>query len=309
MTPLAAASMRYLKMRRALGFKLHHETWWLPDFVAFVRREGSSTLTVDLAVRWAQQPADAHPNWWAKRLGAIRCFAKHYQAYDPRTEVPSPDLLPSRRVRQIPHIYSDAEILDLLAKAGEIEDRFLSATYTTLLALLAATGMRVGEALALDDEDVDLHQSVITVRQAKFGKSRLVPVHSSGVVALRRYARLRDRHCPRRSRHTRSVFVSTTAARVLHQNFHRVFLRLVRLSGIRRKDGGRPRLHDLRHTFAVKTLRDWYRAGVAVEPRLPMLSTYLGHVNPTSTYWYLTATPDLLRLASGRLEHFWKARP
>jgi integrase len=307
MTPLAAAADKYLKMRRALGFKLRHQTWWLPDFVAFVRGQGSSTITVDLAVRWAQQPADAHPNWWARRLSAIRCFAKYYQAYDPRTQVPPPDLLPSRRVRQLPHIYSNDEIHSLLAKARQIRDGFLSVTYTTLLGLLAATGMRVGEALALDEEDIDLRRSLITVRNGKFGKSRLVPLHPSAVVALQHYARLRDRWGPRRR--TRSFFLSTSGTRVYHQNFHHVFLRLVRLAGIRGQGGRRPRLHDLRHTFAVKTLREWYRAGIDVEPRLAALSTYLGHVNPTSTYWYLTATPDLLSLAADRLEHSWKVQP
>ncbi len=309
MTALAAAADKYLKMRRALGFKLRHQTWWLPQFVAFIQAQGSSTITVELAMRWAQQPADAHPNWWARRLSAIRCFARYYQAYDSRTEVPSPDLLPTRRLRQVPHIYSDHEIDALLAKARQIRDRLLSATYTTLLGLLAATGLRVGEALALDDEDVDLRRSLITVRNAKFGKSRLVPVHSSTVVALQQYVRRRDRWCPRYGRRTRSFFLSSTGARVLHQNFHRVFLRLVVLAGIRGHRDRRPRLHDLRHTFAVKTVREWYRAGVDVEPRLAVLSTYLGHVSPTSTYWYLTATPDLLRLAGERLEHSWKVQP
>lgn len=305
MISLATAADKYLKMRRALGFKLYHQTWWLPDFVAFVRGEGSSTITVDLAVRWAQQPVDADPNWWARRLSAIRCFAKYYQAYDSRTQVP-PDLLPSQRVRQLPHIYSNDEIHALLAKARQIRDRFLSATYTTLLGLLAATGMRVGEALSLDDEDVDLRRSLITVRNGKFGKSRLVPLHPSAVVALQHYARLRDRCCPHRR--TRSFFLSTRGTRVYHQNFHHVFLRLVRLAGIRGQGNRRPRLHDLRHTFAVKTLCEWYRAGVDVEPRLAALSTYLGHVSPTSTYWYLTATPDLLSLAGDRLEHSWKVQ-
>lgn len=309
MTPLAAAADKYLKMRRALGFKLRHQTWWLPDFVAFVHRQGSSTVTVDLAMRWAQQPADAHPNWWAKRLSAVRCFSKYYQAYDPRTQVPPPDLLPSRRVRQIPHLYGDDEIHALLAKARQIRDRLLSATYTTLLGLLVATGMRVGEALALDDADVDLRRSLVAVRNAKFGKSRLVPVHPSTVVALQHYARQRDRWCLRRCRCTRSFFVSTAGTRVLHQNFHHVFLRLVRQAGIRGQSGRRPRLHDLRHTFAMKTVREWYRAGVDVEPRLPALSTYLGHVSPASTYWYLTATPDLLSLACQRLQHSWKVQP
>jgi integrase/recombinase XerD len=307
MTPLAAAAADYLRMRRALGFKLHHHKWWLADFVAFVDSQGSSTITTELALRWAQQPANVHPNWWAKRLSAIRRFAQHYRAYDPHTEVPEPDLLPLRRERHPPHIYTDEEVRALVDGARRIRRRLLRATYATLLGLLAATGMRVGEALALDDQDVDSRHSLITVKNGKFGKSRLLPLHASVVAALLQYARLRDRLCPHRR--TPSFFVSSTGRRVIHQNFHHVFLRLLQLAGLGGGGSPRPRLHDLRHTFALKTLRNWYRAGVDVERRLPWLSTYLGHVNPSSTYWYLTATPELLILAGDRLERAWKVQP
>jgi integrase len=167
--------------------------------------------------------------------------------------------------------------------------------------------MRVGEALALDDGDFDRHRSLITVRRGKFGKTRLVPLHPTTSAALQQYVRRRNRLCPHRR--TPSLFVSSTGTRVLHQNFHHVFLRLVHCAGIRGPGGRRPRLHDFRHTVAVKTLGDWYRAGVDVEPRLPLLSTYLGHVSPSSTYWYLSATPELLSSAGDRLEQFWKAQP
>jgi integrase/recombinase XerD len=305
-THLREAADAYLKMRRALGFKLHHHTWWLPDFVAFVDSHRSSTVTAELAIRWAQQPSDGSPNSWARRLTAVRGFAKHHRAYDPRTEIPECPF-PRRHVRTPPHIYADAEITSLLVLARQLKDPTLSVTYSTLLALLAATGMRVGEALALDDADVDLKQSVITVRRGKFGKSRLVPVHQTTSAALQHYIRRRARLCRRRP--TPSFFVSSTGRRVLHQNFHRVFLRLTARAGIHASGGRRARLHDLRHTFAVKTLGDWYRAGLDVEARLPSLSTYLGHVSPTSTYWYLSATPELLECAGARLERFWTAKP
>jgi integrase len=307
MTSLAVAAAEYLAMRRALGFKLYHQTWWLPDFVAFLRSQGSSTITADLAVRWAQQPLDAHPNWWAKKLGAIRRFARHYQAYDPRTEIPAPDLLPYRILRQTPHIYTDEEISALLQGARRLRRRLLAETYAALIGLLAATGMRVGEALALDKQDLDRHRSLLTVQRGKFGKSRALPLQASTMAALHDYARLRDRLCPRRG--SASFFVSSTGTRVIHQNFHHVFLRLVRRGGIGGPGPRRPRLHDLRHTFAVKTLRDWYRTGADVEGRLPWLSTYLGHVNPTTTYWYLTATPELLARAAERLESAARAQP
>lgn len=306
MTPLASAADAYLKMRRALGFKLYHLTWWLPDFVAFVESHGSAVITAELAVRWAQQPPDADPNWWAHRLSAVRGFAKHYCAYDPRTEIPECPF-PGRRARQSPHIYSDAEISALLALAHQLKDPILSESYTTLLALLATTGMRVGEALALDDTDVDLERSLITVRCGKFGRSRLVPVHPTTVTALQQYVRRRNRLCPHR--HSASFFVSSTGRRVLHQRFHHVFLHLLAQTRICGLSGRRARLHDLRHTFAVKTVSDWYRAGVDVEARVAWLSTYLGHVSPSSTYWYLSATPELLDLAGARLERFWRTQP
>lgn len=306
MTPLAAAADAYLKMRRALGFKLYHLTWWLPDFVAFVESHGSSTITAALAVRWAQQPPGGTPSWWAHRLSAVRGFAKHHQAYDPRTEIPECHF--SRpRLRQPPHIYSDREIRSLLILARQLKDPVLSESYSTLLALLATTGMRVGEALALDDPDVDLEQAIITVRRAKFGKSRLLPVHPTTTAALQHFIRRRDRLCPHRP--TPGFFVSSTGRRVLHQKFHHVFLRLISQGDIRGPAGRRARLHDLRHTFAVKTVGDWYRAGVDVEARLPWLSTYLGHVSPSSTYWYLSATPELMDAAGARLERFWEAKP
>lgn len=306
MTRLAAAAADYLSMRRHLGFKLYHETWWLPDFVAFLASDGSSTITAELAVRWAQQPAGADPNWWARKLGAVRQFARHYHAYDPRTEIPAPDLLPYRRFRETPHIYTDEEVSALLQSARGLRRRLLRATYGTVIGLLAATGMRVGEALALDDQDVDWQRSLVTVNKGKFGKSRELPLHASTMAALHRYARLRDRWCPRRR--TSSFFVSSTGKRVIHQNFHHVFLHLVRRCAIGGPGARRPRLHDIRHSFAVKTVRDWYRAGVDVERHLPTLSTYLGHVSPSSTYWYLTGTPELLAEARARLERAWKVQ-
>jgi integrase/recombinase XerD len=306
MKPLLAAAADYLALRRALGFKLRHETWWLPDFVAYLSSNGSSTITTALALRWAQQPADGDPSWWAKKLGAIRRFARYHHACDPRTEVPPPDLLPYRSQRQTPHIYSDEELAALLQLARRLPHPLTSASYTTLLGLLAATGMRVGEALRLDQQDIDWRQSLLTVRHSKFGKTRQLPIHRSTMNALHDYIQVRDRL--RRRRRTPSVFISRVGTRVIHQNFHHVFLRLIRLSRIGAGPGHRPRLHDLRHTFAVKTLRDWYRTGVDVEQRLPWLSTYLGHVNPTTTYWYLTATPELLTLAADRLDRAWKVQ-
>ncbi len=291
----------YLALRRALGFKLYAETWLLPDFVAFLAAHGSPFITTDLAVRWAQQPPGASRRWCARRLSVVRCLAKHQRAFDPRTEVPPPDLIPCPTTRHLPHLYTDAEITALMREARRLRPPMMAATYEALLGLLAVTGMRVGEALALDDGDVDWGRSLLKVRHAKFQRSRLVPLHSSTVAALREYATVRDRRCIRLGPW---LFTSTVGTRVIHQNFLHVFRRLARRAGITR----RPRLHDIRHTFAVNTVRDWYRSGTDVERRLFSLSTYLGHVAPTSTYWYLTATPELLALAGERLERWRRQR-
>lgn len=302
---LLRSAQEYLALRRSLGFNLRRETWLLPDFVGFLTAHGSAFITTDLAVQWAQQPVGTSARWYAKRLTAIRCFARHQRAFDPRTEIPSPDLIPYRASRRQPHLYTQTEIAALMREARALKPAVMAATHETLIGLLATTGMRVGEALALDDGDVDWDRSLIKVRHAKFQKSRLVPLHVSTLTALRRYVARRDRLCVRLGPW---LFTSTVGTRVIHQGFLHVFRRLVGRAGIRNDRAGRPRLHDFRHTFAVETLRDWYRSGIDVERRLFSLSTYLGHVSPTSTYWYLTATPDLLALAGKRLER-WRRRP
>lgn len=295
----------YLALRRALGFKLRHETWFLPNFVAFLAEHGSTVITTELAVRWAQLPTGTTLGWWAHRLSSVRSFAKHRRAFDPRTEVPPPDIITYRAHRRTPHLYTTPEIATLLQLASNLSGPMRSTAYSALIGLLASTGMRAGEALGLDDDDIDWRRSLLTIRHAKFLKARLVPVHPSTLAALRAYVAQRDHLLPRRR--GPALFVSGVGARIHHQNFNRVFIRLVRLSAIG-CPAGRPRIHDLRHTFAMRTLRDWYRSGLDVERRLPVLSTYLGHVSPSSTYWYLTATPELLALAAKRLDRVWKER-
>ena len=300
---LLHSAQEYLALRRSLGFNLRRETWLLPDFVGFLTAHGSAFITTDLAVQWAQQPAGTSARWYAKRLAVIRCFARHQRAFDPRTEIPSLDLIPYRAHRRHPYLYTQAEIAALMRGARALGPAVLAATYETLIGLLVTTGMRVGEALALDDGDVDWDRSLIKVRHAKFQKSRLVPLHASTLTALRKYIAIRDRLCVRLGPW---LFTSTIGTRVIHQNFLRVFRRLVGRAGLGSR-AGRPLIHDIRHAFAVDTLRDWYRSGVDVERRLFSLSTYLGHVSPTSTYWYLTATPELLALAGRRLER-WRVQ-
>ncbi len=304
MSHLQKAVTDYLELRRALGFKLEREGTLLPEFVALVDAEGNGLISNDLAVRWATQGFQASQRWGSQRLGIVRLFAKYYRSIDPLTQVPSPDLVPYKQQRQTPYIYSDEDVGALLAAAESIRSPFLAQMHVTLLGLLSVTGMRVGEALALDRDDVNLGTGVLVVRKAKFGKSRLVPLHPTTTSALCRYNDERDRRWP--TPRSPSFFFSTRGRRPIYQNVHQVFLGLLDRSGLaERTTPRRPRIHDLRHTFAVKTVLDWYRSGVDVEARMPRLSTYLGHTNPSHTYWYLTATPELLARAAQRLERRW----
>lgn len=301
MSELCTAVDDYLTIRRALGFKLEEPSHLLPQFVDFLERAGASTVTTELAVAWAKQPPDAHPNQWGRRMSAVRCFARHLQTLDPRAEVPPPDLLPRSIRRATPYLYSEADIAALMQAARALRSPLRAATFATFIGLLAVTGMRAGEALRLDRDDLDEANSLLTIRNSKFGKSREVPLHQSTLEALQTYARMRDELFPRPT--TTGLFVSTTGTRLMYNGFHRAFLELVRRAGLQPRSAScRPRPHDLRHTFAVRTLLGWYRAGLDVEAQMPLLSTFLGHFQPRDTYWYLSATPELLALAGQRLE-------
>ena len=257
-------------------------------------------MTTERAVAWATNTKES-VTWRSARLAAVRGFARYLQAIEPRTEVPPAGLLPrcSRRAR--PYIYDDAEISALITAAHALRLRIGRCTYATLLGLLAVTGMRVGEAIRLDRDDVDWEHAVLTIRSTKFGKHREVALHATTAAALLAYSRRRDELLP----HPRSpsFFVSRAGTRLIYNNVDHTFRHLVRCAGLPRISARRqPRLHDFRHTFAVRTLLDWYRDGLDVAARLSLLSTYLGHVDPSSTYWYLSATPELLALAAQRLQ-------
>jgi len=300
MTGLQQAVEDYLAVRRALGFKLERAGMLLPDFAAFVERCGSAFITTTLALNWAAQPTDITPTWLAERLGLVRGFARYMHSIDPRTEVPL-EMVDYHKVRSTPYVYSDQDVLALMLAAEEtLPGPLMRSTYVTLFGLLAATGMRVGEAIALDQPDFDEREAVLIVRHGKFDRSREVALHPTTCTALQAYCRRRDRVLP--SPQTSSVFISRKGTRLIYNNVHTIFLRLIRKAGLDDRRPRRPRIHDLRHSFAVRTLIDWYRAGRDVQARLPRLSTYLGHVNPSSTYWYLTAVPELLGLAAERLE-------
>ena len=301
MTALRRALADYLRVRRAAGFKLEQAGELLPDFVDYLGKRRVSVVTTVAAIAWATRPRQAHPNWWRQRLVVVRGFAKYLQTVDSRTEMPSLDHLPaSEGIRSTPYVYSAADITALLSATETLRAPVRVATYRTLLGLLAVTGMRVGEAIALDDRDFDRRREVLVIRKTKFDKSREVPLHASTVQALDQY--LRDRNRLGSRRRTPSLFVSTVGSRLFYQNVHETFLKLVYAAGLGDQRPRRPHIHDLRHSFAIRTVLDWYRDEVDVEARLPLLSTYLGHIGPSSTYWYLTAVPELLEAATVRLE-------
>jgi len=306
MTALHDALAEYVALRRALGTQLREPAVRLEHFVDLLDREGAEFITTELALRWARQPAAAQPATWARRLSIVRGFAAWLSLFDPRTEVPPRGLLKARHRRKKPHIFTDLQIEQLMAEASRLHSPtgLRALTYMTLIGLLAATGLRPGEALALNVCDVDLQHGILAIRQTKFGKSRFVPVEDSTRAALALYAQQRDTLCPRRR--TEAFLVSEQGMRLQDCTARRTFAKLSVTVGLRKPVEGRrigrgPRLQDFRHTFTTRRLLEWYRAGTDVSREIPKLATYLGHVEIGLTYWYIEAVPELLQLASERL--------
>ena len=300
MSDLRCHSHDYLAVRRALGYKLTGEGRLLADLVAFLDQAGAATVTTALAVAWTTKVTGSAA-YAARRMRVARSFARYLHALDPNSEIPPADLFPAGKYRPVPYIYSDDDVVALLAAAATLRPALRAATFETLFGLLAATGMRVGEAMALDADDVDWRGRALTVRNSKYGKSREVLVHSSTLDALRAYDRQRDRLTPQRP--ARSFFVSTRGTRLSHETVQPTFRQLLPRAGLEQPSGGpQPTIHGLRHSFAVDTLVSWYRDGEDVAVRMPLLSTYLGHVDPRATYWYISAVPELLALAADRLQ-------
>jgi integrase/recombinase XerD len=304
MSRLADAVVDYLAARRALGFKLERHESFLGELVGQLNAAGTTVLRVDDLVAWATSPANADPYWWASRLSVARGFARWWSAFDPATEIPGPDVLPVRATgsqRADPYPFTNDDIAALMAAARTISSPLRAATYETFIGLLAVTGMRVGEVIRLDNTDLNTSEQTLTVRDTKFGKTRLVALHASTITALNAYTNQRHDLMPRPS--TSALFVSSTGTRLIYQNVHYEWFGLCHLAGLEPLSKRcRPRPHDLRHRFAINTLIDWHQQGENVHARLPELSTYLGHIAPSSTYWYLRAVPELMALAADRLE-------
>jgi integrase len=300
MTELSQGLADYLAMRRALGFKLGADGRYLSQFVSALETLGQNTITIDNALAWVSSPPiGAGEATLANRMSMVRGFAAYLQTLDPATQVPPAGLLPAGQHRAVPYLYSDTDLAGLLAAARALPSPVGATTVPTLLGLLAVTGLRVGEALALDRDDLDLDQAVLIVRSGKHGTPRLVPLHPSTVTVLTAYLDRRDRLCP--TPHSQALFLSAAGTRKRYSCLRSTFARLLRSTGMRARSARcRPRLHDFRHAFAVKTLIGWYRDGADVAARLPLLSTYLGHVEPAYTFWYLHAAPELLAEAARR---------
>jgi integrase/recombinase XerD len=292
----------YLRLRRGLGHQLADSARLLPSFIDYLEALGTSTITVDAALSWSQRPdADPTSSVWLRRMTAVRGFARYMSGIDPETEIPPLGLVTFRRRWRPPFIYSESDVLALMEEVPRlIPTPLRAATFQTMIGLLAATGMRVGEAIALRRADVDWVEGVVVVRGAKFNKSRELPLDKSTTEALSAYALLRDQIVVEPVSPT--FFLSRKGTAVIYADFSEKFRELVRTTGVGAGSPARPRIHDLRHSFAVKTLIGWYREGLDVGALLPRLSTYLGHLTPGHTYWYLSAAPELLELAGARLE-------
>jgi integrase len=301
MTPLHQALTDYLHLRRSLGYHLARTEKLLQQFTGYLEATGAPVVTIENAVAWACLPVAGESCWWTHRLSAVRGFARYLHSLDGTTPVPAADLLPWRSHRAHPYLYGDADIVALIDAATQLRWPLRVATYQTLIGLLAVTGMRVGEAIGLDTGDLHVTHGVLLIRHAKFDKTRELPLHPTTVAALQAYLARPDRcAAPARSP---ALLISPAGTRLLYCNVQWTFQRLVQRVGLASRAGScRPRLHDLRHSFAIRTLLDAYRQRQDPQQRLTLLSTYLGHVNPAATYWYLSAAPELLAQAADRLD-------
>lgn len=296
----------YLALRRGLGFDLETPRWLLLDFVRYADRIGHrGPVTIDLAVQWALSSRSSDSAQAVRRLSAVRQFARHLAVFDPATEIPPVGLLGRVPRRKQPHLYSDAEIAALLRQATLLWPRngLRPRTYVAFFSLLVTTGLRLSEACRLTTGDVDLVDGILTVRESKFRRSRLVPLHPTATQALTRYAGHRNacRGAPR----SRYFFRTERAPALTRAAVEKTFSRLRdRLGWTAQGRARRPRIHDLRHTFAVRRLLRWYEDGADVDRMILALATYLGHAKATDTYWYLSAVPELMALGSQRFERF-----
>ena len=307
MNTLREGIHEYVALRRNLGFKMRDTGAHLLDFATFMEDRHAPYVTLQLALTWAQQPKGASPAWWGQRMSAIRGFARHRSAVDERTQVPPTSLFPYRTRRTRPYLYSSDEIGRLLDAALHLHshDELWRWTFHCFLGLLIVTGLRFAEAQNLKLDDVDVKTGVLTIRNTKFGKSRLIPLHASTTSALRRYLARRGRYWEG-TEVSPYVFVGRSGKQLWATQIRIAFRKVSKIVGLRApQDTHGPRLHDFRHRFAMETLIRWYQSGQDPEQRLPVLSAYLGHVSYQCTYWYLSNSPELMQQAMRRLARRW----
>ncbi len=309
MSALSEGLDSYVALRRRMGFVVRNETYALEGFVRFCDGLGAEIITTDLVMAWVMAPQGVGRSWLAKRFGLARSFAVYLHGFDANHQIPPARMVTDRYRRRNPYLYNDVEIVALMDAASRLRGELRPVTYRTVIGLLAVTGLRISEAINLNDDTVNLDDGHLTIRNTKFNKSRLVPLQSSTVDALHRYLASRSAafadHAP-----GTGFFVTDTGRQIHYRQCQATFAQCLELAGMTTEPRRRPTLHDLRHTFAVNTLIDWYRSeSVDVAAMMPYLSTYLGHVDPKSTYWYLTASPELAAVVAGRLDNTFEVTP
>jgi integrase/recombinase XerD len=312
MTPLTARLKQYVAVRRSLGYDLSFSERVLRRFAEFADSEGADHITVELFLRWKKHYGSANSYTWSRRLSMVRVFASWLQGFDPRTEVPPPGLISNKPRRTRPYIYTDDQVAKIVREAGQLPSSYglRGWIWSTLFGLIAVTGMRVSEAIGLDDKDVDLNEAVLSIRRGKNGKCRFVPISPCAAERLRAYRAERNRLL---GTGRVAFFLLENGERpsdcCARYNFALVSQRIgLRERQVFNKHGRGPRIHDLRHTFAVRTIRDWYRRGLDPDREMLKLSTYLGHTQSEHTYWYIEAIPELLQLACERAERNFSKR-
>lgn len=301
----------YVDMKRAMGFSFQYQEAHLKSFGIFLKEKNKKYVTKELATEWALG-ADKKPTWWhAKKLSELRAFAVYWKTMEPKTELWPEKLWPMRYQRKNPYIYSDEQIRLIMKSCRNLnpQDSLRPLTFETLFGLIASCGLRLSEAIGLKKADVDLKNGVLSVQKTKFYKPRIVPLHETTLQMMVRYAEARDNFCRdflSGHQQCEMFFISNDDKAITTGVAEWTFDKIALSCGVRTEPRRGPRLHDLRHTFVVRSLEDWYRQGKDIEVLLPILSTYLGHVQPSSTYWYISITPELMGLASEKLDKYMK---
>lgn len=309
MTSLRKHANDYINLRRKLGFKLIEAERLINNFITFIENENSSFITIKSAFNWAKKPKNILRSCWGTRLSVIRKFSCYVKTIDLRNEIPPFGLLNYKHQRSKPYIYSDDEILKLLKASLLLKSNqnIRAHTYYTIFGLLAVTGLRISELTSILISDVDFIEGRLIIRKTKNRKSRIIPIHKSTLQVLRRYLYFRNKIEAKNK--SSNFFISEEGTNITNFTVRNTFIKLSRKISLRKStDSFGPRLHDFRHTFAVRTIIQWYKEDADVEVQMPILSTYLGHVKPSDTYWYLSLVPELVALAGKRFEKYYMGR-